>query len=47
MTKDEYMEAHHRITESYLGLVCVALYRKDVIFELREAPIVGEGRKEE
>lgn len=30
MTKDEYMEAHHHITESYLGLVRVALYRKDV-----------------
>lgn len=30
MTRDEYMEAHHHITESYLGLVRVALYRKDV-----------------
>lgn len=30
MTKEEYMEAHHHITESYLGLVRVALYRKDM-----------------
>lgn len=30
MTRDEYMEAHHQITESYLGLVRVALYREDV-----------------
>ena len=63
MTRDEYMEAHHHITESYLGLVRVALYRKDVntaehylykcsqeldkIFELREAAIIGEERKDE
>lgn len=30
MTRDEYMEAHHHVTESYLSLVSVALYRKDV-----------------
>lgn len=30
MTKDEYMEAHHHITESYIGLIRVKLNTGDI-----------------
>lgn len=31
MTKEEYMEEHHQITESYLGLISVYLKNNDIV----------------